>query len=396
MSKEEKLMILQMVSEGKITPEQGAELLRAVGDGRQESPAPEETSASVERSVAEATRRAEEIARKAGSEAEAWAAKVAKRAEEFAQRASSEGENLGKVLGESGANLGKILGEGGENLGKVISRIFGRGFSGGPRFDFHEEIKGELSPEGEIKVDLSTTNGRITVDTWDAPTFRLDVRKTANADSEEEAKELTKDGFEFKQDGLNLTARTKEASGAGWFRNYSVGFTLTLPRDRKVNLRLTSTNGRIAVGGISGTRLYAFTCNGRVEAEGCDFKSTEVSSSNGRIEFEGRPGDLVASTANGRVEAKISGLGEWKLTSANGRIVAEIRREPGAAYSVEASTLMGKIDVQGLENAEVLVDDSRQKSGSRRYQARTRGFSDAPAKAKLQASTTNGKVMVTF
>ncbi|MGE5579894.1 MAG: SHOCT-like domain-containing protein [Bacillota bacterium] len=424
MSKEEKMMILQMVSDGKITPEQGAELLRAIGESKPEAPpapkaapgpvpapAPsspkltvtskegpktaEEISQSIQKTVEAATRRAEEFAQKAASSAEEWASKFSRHAEEIAQRASSEGENIGKVLGESGANLGKVLGESGENIGKMIARIFSGGFSGGPEHEFHEEVRGELPPEGEIQVNLSTTNGRITVDTWDEKGFRLDVRKRVNAASEEEAKEATKDGFEFTADGLSLTGRTKE-TGMNLLRNYSIGFTLTLPRDRKATLNLASSNGRITVGGVSGTRLHASTSNGRVEAEGCNFESTELGSANGRIEFEGHPGNLVAGTANGRITARISGLGDWKLNSANGRIEVEVKKEPGAAYAVEASTVMGKIDVSGWENAEVLVDETRQKMGARRYHAQTIGFGDAARKASLRASTTMGRVTVTF
>lgn len=396
MSKEEKLMILQMVSEGKITPEQGAELLRAVGDTKPESrmapiapPVPpatatptahatsrtnEELSASIQKNVEAATRRAEEITRKATSQAE-----------ELASKFASEGENLGKVLGESG-----------ENLGKIIGRVFGGNFSGGPKFEFHEEMVGEFQTEGEIEVDLSTQNGRITVDTWDGSGYRLDVRKTLNAATEAEAKEIASNGFEFRHDGLNITARAKENGGSGLFRQYSVGFTLTLPRDRKATLKLASSNGRIAVGGVSGTRLNASTSNGRVEVEGCCFESTDLGSANGRIEFEGHPGDFTAGTANGRITARVSGLGQWKLSSANGKVEVEIRKEAGAAYAVEASTVMGKIEVSGLENAEVLLDETKSKYGSRRYQAQTKGFGSAERSASLRASTSAGRVSVTF
>ncbi len=396
MSKEEKMMILQMVSEGKITPEQGAELLRAVGDTKPESPAApkappmppvtatqaaqttprtnEELSASVQKKVEAATRRAEAITKKATSQAEEWASKFA-----------SEGENLGKILGESG-----------ENLGKIIGRVFGGNFSNGSQFEFHEEMRGEFPTEGELQVDLSTQNGRITVDTWDGSGYRLDVRKTLNAATEAEAKEIASNGFEFRQEGLNLTARAKENSDSGLFRQYSIGFTLTLPRDRRATLKLASSNGRIAVGGVSGTRLNASTSNGRVEVEGCSFESTDLGSANGRIEFDGHPGDLTAGTANGRITARLSGIGQWKLSSANGKVEVEIRKEAGAAYAVEASTVMGKIEVTGLENAEILVDETKSKYGSRRYQAETKGFGSAERRASLRASTSAGKVSVTF
>ncbi len=431
-SKEEKMMILQMVAEGKITPEQGAELLRAVGESKPQAPAlpvppvpavppsppaPEKPKltitgeaegreagarsselkesirksidsnihGNIERTIERAARQAEEAAERAASHAEEWAERVAKRAEQFAERASHEGESLGKVLGESG-----------ENIGKIIAKLFtGGSFAGGPQFEFHEEVKGEFPAEGEIQVNVSTSNGRITVDTWDEKGFRLDVRKTANAATEEEAKEIVKDGFEFSQNGLSVSARSKESVNI--MRNgHSVGFTLTLPRDRNASLRLSSSNGRITVGGVSGTKLHATTANGRVEAESCSFQESQVDSANGRIEFQGRPGNLRASTANGRITARLQGAGNWKLDSANGRIDVEVQKEPGTGYEVDTSTVMGRLDVSGLEDAEVLIDETKQKMGARRYKARTRGFSDASSRASISASTTVGRVTVTF
>jgi DUF4097 and DUF4098 domain-containing protein YvlB/vacuolar-type H+-ATPase subunit H len=407
-SKEEKMMILQMVAEGKVTPEQGAELLRAVGEGKPGTPAvppvppvplrpPSELKESIrksidssihgnmQRTIERAARQAEGAAERAASHAEEWADRIAKRAEEFAEQASKEGENLGKILGE-----------GGENIGKIIAKLFtGGSFPGGPQFEFHEEVKGEIPAEGEVQVSLSTSNGRVTVDTWDEKGFRLDVRKTANAPTEEEAKEIVKDGFEFGQDGLNISARSKESPNI--MRNgYSIGFTLTLPRDRKASLRLSSSNGRITVGGVSGTKLHATTANGRVEAEDCEFQDSQIESANGRIGFRGHPGDLKASTANGRIGARLRGTGSWKLDSANGRIDVEVQKEPGAAYEVDLSTVMGRLDVSEFEDAEVLINDTRHKFGARRYKARTRGFSDAASKASISASTTVGRVTVTF
>jgi len=378
-SKDEKMMILQMVADGKITPEQGAELLKALGlQAPAARPAPQAPSVPQVPSVPpvrveEVVRRVESVADEIASRAGDLAEKSARHAEEIAEKAA----------------------RGGEELGKMLARIFGGRFQDGPQFEFHEELKGELPAEGEIEVNFSTSNGRITVDTWDETGFRLDVKKTVNASTEEEAKELVKDGFEFNQDGLKLTARPKDSFGV--LRNgYSVSFHLTLPRGRTANLRLSSSNGRITVEDVKGTTLVASTANGRVETKGCSFQRTEVHSANGRIELEGRLGDLEASTANGRIDASLAGTGAWELNSANGRIEVEIRREPDAAYEVDLSTVMGKIDVSGLENAEVLIDEARRRGAGGRYKARTRGFSEAVSKLSLRASTTMGRVNVSF
>ncbi|MGI6662788.1 MAG: SHOCT-like domain-containing protein [Bacillota bacterium] len=131
MSKEEKMLILQMVADGKITPEQGAELLRAVGEPKPVAP-PRPASAPLPQKAGEAKPEAvgddvgpaldKQIRETIEASVEASGAEgpsrsrgaPAKHAEKFAERIALEGENLGKVLGESG-----------ENLGKIFARIFG-------------------------------------------------------------------------------------------------------------------------------------------------------------------------------------------------------------------------------------------------------------------------------
>ncbi len=416
MSKEEKLLILQMVSDGKITPEQGAELLRAVGAGaapaeppkptyQTQKQAPTDASTRIpeqdlgrhlsleiqeglRRAVDRAVGSAEEAAERAASQAERAAAGVERRVDRVGHQVSQYGE---KVRAE-GEELGRNLEDSLTGLGKTIARIFGGGFGpGGPERDFHEEITGEFPSEGVLDVRLATSNGRITVKTWDQPGFHLDVQKKVKAGSDAEAQEITKDAFTFAQDGNVLEARSRDGHSIGW-RSVAVGFILTLPRERKASLRLDSSNGRITIEGTGGPQLTASTANGRIMVNGCNFDASNISTANGRIEYEGQAKELTASTANGRVVANLQGAGDWKLDSANGRIEVNISKAPGVGYEVEASTVMGRIEVTGLDD--VIIDETKQKIGSRRYKARTLGFGESAFKATLRASTAMGKVTV--
>lgn len=401
MSKEEKMMILQMVAEGKITPEQGAELLKAVGEPKTEAPAnpsvpwmPSVPAAPVgpagsgqsswQSTLDHNIRQTVQNSVKAAEEA---AETAAKRAEDFAERMAREGENIGKVMGE-----------GGENLGKMLGRMFGGGwsFGGGTQFEFPEEINGELPAEGEIKVNLTTRNGRVTVDTWDEPGFRLQVIRRVNAANEEEAKRKTDNLYEFTQEGLKLTARTKEISSGFFGANAAIHFALTLPRDRKVDVRASSANGRLTFDALSGSSIKASTANGRIESSRCDFERADLDSANGRICYGGSAGDLTMNTANGRIEGELQGAGRWVASTANGRIDLNVKRDPNAAYEVDASSVAGKVEVTGLADAEVLVNDTRHTYGSRRYRARTRNFESAETKGSVRATTASGRVTLSF
>lgn len=390
MSKDEKLMILQMVSDGKITPEEGAELLRALGGATQTKAEPVVRKpdgvvvrTTVEQSVERAIRAAEKAAREATKHVEGLTEGL------------TEGlaETVAKEAAREGARIGQVTGEAAGNLGRLISRMFAGGYSGAPRFELKEEVKGEFTGEGEVQVSLSTGNGHIAVDTWDETGYRLVVVKKVNAPNEGEAREISKDVYDFFQEGLVLKATARD--GQRWLRQLSVHFQLTLPRDRKAALLVDTSNGRVNVSGVSGSRMRADSANGRIEVERGDFDSADLDTANGRIEYRGRASDLRADTANGRIEVDLEGAGTWNLDTANGRIEAKIRREPGVAYSVDLSTVMGKMDVSGMEDAKVLVDDSKQKF-AKRYKAETRDFAEAPAKGLLKASTAMGRVTVSL
>ncbi len=346
MSRKEKLLIVQMVSKGAVSPEQGAELLQALGRAKPEVSGPARPS-----------------------------------------EASHEQNDPGSALS---SNIESSV----SGLGKAIARMFGGSFRpGGPEREFHKEFTGEIPAGGVLEVGLFTINGRIEVRAWDQPGFRLDVRKKVWANSDAEAEDMLEDAFTFTHDGNTLEARTKATSNFGW-HSISVGFNLSIPRNKVSSLRLDSSNGRITVDGVSGVELRASTSNGRILVQGSDFEECVIATANGRVEYRGKAKALRASTANGRIVADLEGAGDWRLDSANGRIEVNIVKAGGVGYEVDVSTQMGRISVTGLED--VLLEGSKQKVGAGRYKARSRGFMDAASKATLKASTTTGRIAVSM
>ena len=388
MADEEKIEILRMVAEGKITPEQGVELLKALspeGDATRRKPGgPERPGDEYDQTWEERVKRAQEKAEQAARSA-------AERAEYLAQEAGKRAEYIGKAVSETV----------GESLRGIFEGLFRGGagwFEGlgspGDEYEFTDTIKGEFPADGEIQVNLRTTNGRIEVGVHDQPGYTLEVIKKVRAATEQEARERCEDIYEFKQNGLVLEGRSKDSFA--WRTAASCAFRLRLPRGRKASLNLDSANGRIEIQGVEGTRLVADTANGRVDVGASSFDEASVATANGRIEYRGESKRLRADTANGRIEARLKGVGDWQFETANGRIEAVVEREPGVAYEVDASTNMGSIAVGGFDEAQVLYDDRGRRWGPRRYHARTAGFDQTARKASLRASTSVGKIEISF
>lgn len=393
MSKEEKMLILEMVKEGKIAPEQGVELLNALGRVNLPPKAPLR----------------------------------------FGPGISGEIEDKEESIEKTVEKIEELAESKAESLAERISHMFSGSTARGPRFEFSDEFHGELDPEGEIEVELRSSNGAIEVRSWDKSGYSLEVTKTVNAASEEEAKKILEDCFEFTHEGSVLTGVAKERQVFG-NRNLCVDFTLTLPADRSAILNLHSANGRITVEGVSGPgckartangriemgdskfetlalntsngrivmdevsgkKCTAETMNGRIEATNCSFDEMDMTDMNGRVEYEGRASNMTAKTMNGRIVAELAGTGNWDLKTSNGPIEVRIRRGEADLYEVDLSSSNGEIEVDGMGEVDVIIDERRKYSRSRHYKASNKGFDKADSKSYLTASTGSGRISVEF
>ena len=351
MSKEEKMLILQMVADGQITPEQGVELLQALEPGKARGPSGQFDGVDI-------------------------GGVVRRRVEEAAVR--------GEDVAESVAS----------NIGRMISQIFAGGYMGGSEFKFTEEIRGMFPEEGELQVHLSTSNGRIAVETWDEPGYLLTITKGIRGRDEDEARQALENCYEFRQEGLTLEASTSDRAGRG-MRGLSVAFALKVPASRKTSVNLSSANGRITKDGVTANTCTLSTANCRKVVTRCEFDKARLSTANGRVEYDGRAGDLDASTANGAINAEMKGAGDWQFSSGNGRIEINVSKDANAAYEVDLCARSSGITVEGMDDAEVVEDVVRGRR-RRRYRARSRGFESAGVKGRIRATTGNGKLRVWF
>ncbi len=359
MSKEEKMLILQMVSEGKITPEQGNDLLRAV------SPVP---GTSAQPSTGQKA-------------ADIWPE-------------SQSGELIAKAPGKGYPTQDQVTPDYVSGLGNMLAKVLGGAFGAGGSAGrvIRKEYKGEFPQGGALDVTIAASNGAVKVQTWDQPGFCLEAVAKLRIGAEIDADEYLKDSFSFVHDGCVISAKTETSSDFG-YRSSSLGFTLTIPKDREVTLRLSSSNGRIVVENAHGNGLRAQTANGRICASGCEFQTSELDTANGRIEYDGEAQKLKATTSNGRIEVNLQGVGEWLLKSANGRIEANIKRAKDAGYEVDASSLVGAMDITGFD--QVLIDESNRRSGLKRYKARTAGSGENAGTGVLNISNVAGRISVT-
>jgi len=212
-------------------------------------------------------------------------------------------------------------------------------------------------PGGSLSV--TTSNGSITVSSWDEPEIRIEAEKRMNVRSSginvfgirfrsrrpfrsvEEAERYFADleiGVSGDENDMEVTTRyPRKKRNVG----ISVSYEVRMPRDAKLTLR--TSNGTISVADISGT-VRLRSSNGRVACEHVT-GSIEASTSNGRISLVDVAGRIDVGTSNGSVTIVHSDpLDESEsiiARTSNGSIKLSLPET--SSFELEARTSNGRI-----------------------------------------------------
>jgi hypothetical protein len=228
----------------------------------------------------------------------------------------------------------------------------------GPSHKATRTVEFTLPATGLRGLDCTSHNGAIVVSGIDADAYAVSVEITAFGETEAEAQAnlaLLEVGKEQVDGSLRLTGIKKPE----WPSQYSPGFafTITMPRDGEA--KLTTHNGAVSVGGLTG-RVAALTHNGSIKLDAPTTRF-ELETHNGGIE--------VASRAKGAIQGS--------LTTHNGGI--EVTIGEGGSAQVSARTHNGAIVGDGAPKFE--------------RKSRTQGVATYGAgEGKIEAVTHNGSV----
>ena len=136
-------------------------------------------------------------------------------------------------------------------------------------------------------------------------------------------------------------------------------------------LRLDTQNGRVEVDVPSLQELQVASRNGSIEVAAGEGGKVRVDAYNGRVVLRGALQDVEATTRNGRIEADLRPVqgGRCRLETLNGAV--ELDLASGIACDLRAETVHGPIsvDMPGLAVSEDVRDFSR-----RRLRGRTSGI----------------------
>ncbi|NLB72939.1 MAG: DUF4097 domain-containing protein [Firmicutes bacterium] len=412
--REEIVMILKMLEEGKITSEQAVLLIEAVDEAvglhtPQESPLiPERDEEKPEQSeppvslkkpdMTEVRDLADKLSGLADVVDRAALENLAERIRETVESAvKSTDRTIGRMQREmrdrrrSTESAGDIPAA---SWHKAIIEPFQRMFS--PGLTVEKVVEGSFSGESgkKIDVELSTWNGRIIVEPWDEPGFRVDVTANVMPGAESQTpgdageallKELLK--CDVADDSLKIKlSHGRGVSGAS--------FNVKLPRKFLYDMNLETQNGRVSLGEFEYRMITVKTSNGRIDLDNTRGAITELETSNGRINVSGVTQRLSARTSNGgiTIEARgIMGESQYELTTSNGAIEVQVADADKVGYHIDAKTSLGRIALD-LPNLAYQVRDEG--TVRREVITETSGFSKNADRLTIKARTSNGQVRI--
>lgn len=370
MSQEERLMILQMVADKKISATEAAELLWALdGSAPADRPRPEGESDPRERVVV-IKRRGE-----AGHADHPGRPPKPPRGPEWPKGPEPP------VLSGLGGFIENIV----ERVGSVFSDVVE------PRYEFPEELTGEWTAD-QVPIRVMTGNGRVEIKGWGQPGYKAIITVKANGATEEEARSRAKDAYNLTVDEnrFELDARRSDNT----WNNMAVHLTLMVPKAKRYLIEARTGNGRVELDQLLAAETRVNTGNGRIRLIGGAHDRVHVKTGNGSVEVTADVGDLEASTGNGSVTVIPTGNRDQtlRLSTGNGSLDIDTAQLPrGFGLKLDAHTGMGTVNI-GLPN--LIYDRDVRSMAHKHVIARTPDLEAAPIRVTVGARTGMGSVNI--
>jgi DUF4097 and DUF4098 domain-containing protein YvlB len=183
-----------------------------------------------------------------------------------------------------------------------------------------------LSEGGQLQID--NTNGVVEIEGVAGATVEVRADRTARAATDSAARELLSH-ISIKEEvtPARISIETGRTGAFSIVSGYEVQYHVRVPMTAAV--RVTTTNGRILLTGLSG--------------------ETTASTTNGGVSGRALAGRFAATSTNGQLDVEMAALGPngVELRATNGRVLLTVPVDAGA--DLNASVTNGDISVTGLK-----------------------------------------------
>lgn len=363
MPSEERLMILQMVADKKISATEAAELLKAL-DAR-EPAAPQPNPQPGPRPQA------------TGSLGGPGAVPPIPPIPPMPPRPSAP---PAPPLGGLGSFIENIV----ERVTNSVSDAFE------PRWEFPSELTGDFTAE-VVPLRLVTPNGRIELKAWDEPGYKAEILVKTGGANQEEARQRANDAYTVV---ANETQFDFEAKRWNWnWDNQVVHVTLYVPRNKKYQLEARTGNGNILMDEAFLVDAKVTSGNGKINFSGGADRMA-IRTGNGSVDILGDVADLEAGSGNGSITVTPNGDRHqyMRLNTGNGSLtVVTNRLASTTGYKVDASTGMGSVT---LDMPAMQFERNSQNFANKHVIGQTAGYESAAVQVSIHARTGLGTISI--
>jgi DUF4097 and DUF4098 domain-containing protein YvlB len=391
---EEKMLILKMLQEGKITAEEAHKLLESLDANTSSF---ESDTRKYEKKFEEKMQgfqqKASKVAEKLGNSLNNSAEKFGSNSEKFGDDFAKRMESFGNDIADSAVKFSDKLVN---YLGNFID-------VGNDKYQYNKNYIYPLADNAEISVD--TSNFTVIV----SPSTESDLMINLFINSS--TPNLVLDEF-FKVDQVNNNFSFKTQFPSRTWGKIEV----LVPKHLSI-LNIVTSNGKCELNDISADTIVSNTSNGRISLLNCQSKVAKASTSNGKIIAASSSSDFADfNTSNGKIEignckfnkldAKTSngaiildGIykldakeGSYNLRTSNGKVTIGLNNNETCGYMIDATTSVGNISVD-LPELNYFID---KKSFSMQSvaQVKSANFDSIADKIFINTHTSNSSIVI--
>lgn len=280
--KEERLMILSMLEEGKITSEEAIKLLEAIEESQAIGEEEENSNRIVD-----------------------------------VEKTKEKMKDFGNVLKEQGKKVEEFS----VDLGNKVSGFFRdmkdierpKVFSG--KYDVIEtSLEKNISHIENPIIDIKSINGNISVKPWEKDHMSMDINCRYKNGLFHEGDEF----YDFSEEDNRLVFLPKVSN------NIELNLNIYLPDKIYGGIQLNTSNGGIQIKSFNTNKLQCIATNGTIAIKDMISQETLLKTKNGRIDLDSiNSNNLVLLNSNGRITLNHIVGGDISATTSNGIIDGE-------------------------------------------------------------------------
>lgn len=417
---EERLMILKLLEQGKITESEAEQLLDALGDMEYDQATQEASSSFTSDRVNldkddDPYRKQEHRKNQSNSQNkdfEEVLESIGKRLENLGEQLEDTIDVFGEQFGKKMINLGSIFADKSISFAEKIIDVVEKAVDSdtlvnvdlfGVIKTYEEVLEKKLSDIDKVSLHFEAFNGSIAINSWNEPTIKV----TGYISARESKYASNKPVLELREDGNTLYFSPKQTEGIG-----GIKLKIQLPNMLYNSVKAQSTNGPITVEGLNCSKLLLQTKNGSIQISNVHTDGdTSCTTTNGKIIIENsRAENLLAASKNGKILIENSDIKRIEGLTSNSRIsirninyenlqslslkttnskievIGSVPKNTGVHF--EASTTHGNIHI----GVPVVYTENIKNYSNHRVTAHISAFDSCETIAHIKAYTTNSSI----